>query len=231
MKKVLIFIFTMIIWTVLVACTGDSEEVSNEDAVDNKENQSEKNNDGQAAIPEDIIIDAEADPIELKDQMGLEIGDTGYTVTQGDYNELAITLNGVEMVRDIGKETESDDALYLIGDFTFKNLSDGYLTIEKPDAARGSDEEAIENDELGNNGDLLGIGDWFVDENNEIPLEENPTNSMSLEKGEVIDQKISIIMRDRADEYMIVFGFFDGNNKDYRNKVTWTFDADKVVEK
>lgn len=227
-KRIFLLFFSIVLITALATGCGSTTD---KDAINNNENQGEKNNDDNVDIPEDLIIDAEADPIELKDQMGLEIGDTGYTVTQSDYKELAITLNNVEITHDIGEGGTSDDDLYLIGDFTFKNLSDGYLSIEKPDAARGSDEVAIENDELGGNGDLLGIGAYFVDENGKISLEENPTNSLSLDQGEIKEQKIAIDMRDETDEYMIVFGFNDGNNQDYRNKVTWTFDADKVVEK
>ncbi len=90
--------------------------------------------------------------------MGMKIGDKGFTVTELWNGELplAILLNGVE-------KTREGDNFYLIGDFTFENLSDNYLEIERPDAAEGSDESAIKNGELEDNGDLLGIGTWFVD--------------------------------------------------------------------
>src|SRR5699024_8463416 len=81
--------------------------------------------------------------IELENLMGMKIGDKGFTVTELWNGELplAILLNGVE-------KTREGDNFYLIGDFTFENLSDNYLEIERPDAAEGSDESAIKNGEL-----------------------------------------------------------------------------------
>lgn len=140
----------------------------------------------------------------------------------------AVTLNSVEKTQDLGEETREGDEFYLIGDFTFENLGDESFKIEKPNAAKGSDESAIENDELDSKGDLLGIGSWFLDENGKIDVDGNPTNTSSVDPGEKKSQKIAINMRGSADEYMIVFGFFDGKNKYYQNKVAWTFDPDEV---
>lgn len=153
--------------------------------------------------------------------MGLEIGEKGYTVTSlgNGENPLAITLNNVEKTQEVDDQTREDEEFFLVGDFTIKNLGDSRVKIDKPDATKGSDEEAVENDELESNGDLLGIGAWFTDDD------------LSLEPGEEETQEIAISMRESADEYMIVFGFFDGNNKYYENKVTWTFDAEEVEEK
>src|SRR5699024_12241667 len=66
--------------------------------------------------------------------MGMKIGDKGFTVTELWNGELplAILLNGVE-------KTREGDNFYLIGDFTFENLSDNYLEIERPDAARSEE--------------------------------------------------------------------------------------------
>ncbi|MFD1452647.1 hypothetical protein [Oceanobacillus sojae] len=41
---------------------------------------------------------------------------------------LALTLNSVEKkTQDLGTETKDGDEFYLVGDFTFKNLSDSNI--------------------------------------------------------------------------------------------------------
>ena len=86
-------------------------------------------------------------------------------MTQSEYLPLAVTLNSVEKAQDVGSKMQVRDGerFYLIGDFTFKNLGDKYLKVEKPDAVPVSDESAIVNDELKIKGDLLGTTGWFLD--------------------------------------------------------------------
>lgn len=215
---VAIFCFT------LIACSSDKHEDSKAD---------QKNDEGeeQINIPKNLIEDADTDPIEIKDQMGLTIGETGYAGRHIDKGELAITLNGVETTQAVSEsETKKGEKFYLIGDFTFENVSNDSVEVIRPDAVKASDELAVINDEF-DNGDLLGVGHglggYFVNDNNKIP-DDGIVNTVSLEPGEKIDQKIAISMRGKTDEYLIVFGFFDGNNKYYRNKVAWKFDHDQL---
>ena len=242
----------LMMFTVLAACSfiliacggnesennGDSNDAGEEDA--NQEDDNAADNDleddagAKTAIPDDVIKDADADPIELEDQMDLGIGDTGYAVKNPGDGVLSITLNGVERTQAISEDSTLDgEEFYLIGDFTFENVSDTQIELGRPDAIKAEDKMAVENDEF-NNGDLLGIGNSlggaFVNDDNEIP-EEGLVNSVYLEPGEKVDQKTSITMRGETDEYMIVFGFFDGNNRYYRNKVSFTFDSEELKEK
>lgn len=210
--------------SLLIACGGESDET---DAAKNANDN--KNQEPSANIPEEVISDADADPVELEDQMGLKVGDTGYVVTQSESLPLAVTLNRVEKTQDIGAETKDGDDFHLIGDFTFENLGDGHIGIEKPDSASGLDESSILNDEL-NEGDRLGIGVWYLDEQNNIDSD-NPTNSVSLEPGEEANHKIAISMRESADEYIVFFGFYASNNRHYKNKAAWTIQPDQIDEK
>ncbi len=214
----------------LIACSSDKNEESKahqESKADQKSNEGGE----QINIPKNLIEDADTDPIEIKDQMGLTIGETGYAGRYIAKGELAITLNGVEKTQAISEnETMKDDEFFLIGDFTFENVSNDTVEVIRPDAVKASDESAVINDEF-DNGDLLGVGQGlggdFVNDNNKIP-DDGIINTVSLEPGEKIDQKISISMRGKTDEYLIVFGFFDGNNRYYRNKVAWKFDHDQL---
>jgi|SRR5690625_733083 len=208
----------------LMACGGESDETDAANNADDSENQ-----ETSVDIPEEVISNADADPIELEDQMGLELGETGYVVTQSDSLPLAVTLNNVEKTQDLGAETKDGDEFYLVGDFTFENLGDGHIGIEKPDGAAGSDESAILNDEL-TKGDRLGLGTWYLDEQNDIDSD-NPTNSANLEPGEEANHKIAISMRESAEEYIVFFGFYSSNNRDYQNKAAWTIQPEEIDEK
>lgn len=221
----------------LIGCSGDNNDKNNnENAVNHTENNvANEGNDGvdgrTMQIPEDVIADADADPIEIKDQMGLAIGETGYAGRYIATGVVAITLNEVETTQAISEsETLSGEEFYLVGNFTFENVSDEVVEIIRPDVVKASDESAVLQDEF-DNGDLLGVGHGlggaYVNERNKIP-DEGIVNTITLEPGETIDQKISITMRGSTDEYLLVFGFFDGNNKYYQNKVGWTFKADAL---
>lgn len=236
MKRYSVFFAVLLLCgAMLMACSDDNNESSDngDDNVGNNENQTE-NGDGDVDIPEDVIKDADSDPIELENQMELDIGEKGYTVTSLTNGEvpMAVTLNGVEKEQTVGDgNIEMDgDEFYMIGDFTFENLGDDSFKVEFPDATKGSEKEEVENDELGNNGDLLGIGFWFVDDDNMIDSDDNPTNTLSIEPGEEKSHKIALEMRGSTDEYMMVFGFFDGNNEYYKNKVAWMFGPDALEE-
>ncbi len=214
----------------LIACGADENESVATDDGDNANQEETNREEGSAKIPDEVIKDADADPIELEHQMGLAIGETGYTVPSFFNGEhpLAITLNGVEQAQDIGQSKVGDDDFFLVADFTLENLGEDNIKVEKPHAAKGSDESAIQNEEMTNMGELIGIGERYLDENGKIDLDDNPTNSLNVAPGEKVEQKIAIGMRDSTDEYMIVFGFFDGNNQHYMNKVSWTFKAEEV---
>src|SRR5690625_2320134 len=146
----------------LMACGGESDETDAANNADDSENQ-----ETSVDIPEEVISNADADPIELEDQMGLELGETGYVVTQSDSLPLAVTLNNVEKTQDLGAETKDGDEFYLVGDFTFENLGDSHLQVDKPDAAEGSEESAILNDDI-TKGERLGQGVWYLDEHSNI---------------------------------------------------------------
>lgn len=212
----------------LVACGDDSNENGTDSTASEQENDNE-NQDLSANIPDEVIKDADSDPIELEDQMGLSLGEKGYTISQSEKLPLAATLNSVEKTQDIGSETREGDEFYLIADFTFENLGDGHLKVEMPDAASGSEETAIVNDEI-TKGDRLGLGSWYLDEDGNID-QDNPTNRITLEPGEEATHKIALSMRGSADEYIIYFGFYASNNRDYQNKAAWTIPADEVGEK
>jgi len=208
----------------LMACGGESDETgATNNANDNEDQET------SADIPKEVISNADADPIELKDQMGLELGETGYVITQSESLPLAITLNSVETTQDIGAETKDGDEFYLVGDFTFENVGDSHLQVDKPDAAEGSEESAILNDDI-TKGERLGQGVWYLDEHSNIDSD-NPTDTVSLDAGEAETHKIAISMRDSADEYIIYFGFYASNNRDYQNKAAWTIQPDEIDEK
>ncbi|UUI04354.1 hypothetical protein NP439_06790 [Oceanobacillus jeddahense] len=240
MKKYLMIMMILVASTLLLmACGGENDEseasntesTSDQTAADDSDIESESDNENQEAsanFPEEVIHDADADPVELEDQMGLEIGETGYVITQSEDLPLAVTLNSVERTQDLGAETKDGDEFYLVGNFTFENLGDSSVEVKKPDAASGSDESVILDDEL-TQGDLLGVGTWYLDEKNNIDSD-NPTNSISLEPGGEENHKIAISMRDGADEYIIFFGLYTSNNRDYQNKAAWTFQSDQVDE-
>lgn len=242
MRKYLMIMMILVASTLLLmACGGenDESEASNTESTSDQtdaddsdiESESESDNENQEAsanLPEEIILDADADPVELEDQMGLEIGETGYVITQSEDLPLAVTLNSVERTQDLGAETKDGDEFYLVGNFTFENLGDSAVEVEKPDAAYGSDESVILDDEL-TQGDLLGVGTWYLDEQNNIDSD-NPTNSISLEPSGEENHKIAISMRNGADEYIIFFGLYTSNNRDYQNKAAWTFQSDQVDE-
>ncbi|WP_077604164.1 hypothetical protein [Oceanobacillus sojae] len=59
--------------------------------------------------------------------MRLEIRDMGYVITQSEKIPLALTLNSVEKTQDLGTETKDGDEFYLVGNFTFENLSDSNI--------------------------------------------------------------------------------------------------------
>lgn len=235
-KNILTMAMLMTCGFLLMACSdtndkGDGTKDSAKDTTQNETN--EKADDGTINIPKELILDADADPVEIKDQTGLKIGETGYAGKPFDDGVLAITLNSVESTQSVSESsTLTGDEFYLIGNFTFENVSDETVEIIRPDAVKSSDESAVLNDEF-NNGDLLGIGNGiggaFLNEDGKKP-EGTPINTVTVEPGEKIEQKISINMRGHTDEYMVLFGFFDGNNKYYRNKVAWTFDADQLAE-
>jgi len=204
----IVFVCSML----LIACSGNDTNAEN-NAQDDPESESETTD-----IPEELILDANADPIELENQMELEIGDTGYTVAFLSDQALAITLNGVEKTHKFGQETREGDDFYLIGDFTFQNLGDDNLTVEEPDAAKVSDTEAIENDEFTSKEEMVGIGAF-----------PNP-NPMTLEPGEEVDQKLGLAMTGTSSDYMVFFGLDDGSNKHYWNKVAWIIDENQMEE-
>ena len=136
-KYVLIMMILFVSALLLMACGGenDESEASDTNTAGNQEDDSE-NQEAGANLPEEVIRDADADPIELEDQMGLEMGDKGYVITQSENLPLAVTLNSVEKTQDLGAETKDGDEFYLIGDFTFENLGDSNIKIEKPDATK-----------------------------------------------------------------------------------------------
>lgn len=228
-KYVLIMMILFVSALLLMACGGENDEteVSNTNTADNQEDDS-GNQEAGTNLPDEVILDAEADPIELEDQMGLEMGDKGYVITQSENLPLAVTLNSVEKTQDLGAETKDGDEFYLVGDFTFENLGDSNIKIEKPDAASGADESVILNDEL-TKGDRLGMGAWYLDDQNNIDSD-NPTNAASLDPGEEANHKIAISMREGADEYIIFFGLYTSNNRDYQNKAAWTVQPDQIDE-
>jgi len=229
MKKYVLIMMILFVSALLMACGGENDETeaSDTNTAGTQEDDSE-NQEAGANLPEEVIRDADAEPIELEDQMGLEMGDKGYVITQSENLPLAVTLNSVEKTQDLGAETKDGDEFYLVGDFTFENLGDSHIEVEKPDAASGAEESVILNDEL-TKGDRLGMGAWYLDDQNNIDSD-NPTNSISLEPGEEANHKIAIDMREGADDYIIFFGLYTSNNRDYQNKAAWTVQPDQIDE-
>lgn len=109
-------------------------------------------------------------------------------------------------------------------------MEDSHISVDRTDVVPSSDETAVVNDELNNKRDLLGLGTWYLDENGEIS-EDNRTNTLSLEPGEEVNHKVGISMRGSADEYIIFFGLYVNNNRDYINKAGWTINAKDIEEK
>ncbi|KRG16281.1 hypothetical protein ACA30_00735 [Virgibacillus soli] len=229
MKKYMMLMAILFVSGFLLMACGNDNDKKDADNTAEEQTSDNENRDIGANIPDEVVKDADADPIELENQMGLTLGETGYAISQSENFPLAATLNSVEKTQDIGSETRKGDEFYLIADFTFENLGDSHLKVEMPDVASGSEESAIVNDEI-TKGDRLGLGSWFLDEDGNID-KDNPTNSLSLEPGEEATHKIALSMRNSADEYIIYFGFFASHNRDYQNKAAWTVPADQVNEK
>lgn len=184
------------------------------------------------SIPEDLIkeTNSEGKPTELEDQMDLELGEKGYLIFGLEARPLAVTLNRVEKTNDVGMHgDEKGEQLYLIGDFTFENLGESPISVEKPNVAVRSDEEAILNDELGK-GDMIGLAGSFLDEEGRFP-EDGIINTVSLEPGEKVDQKISLYMRDSSDEYLIFFGLSNRNYGEYMNKAGWYILPNQIADR
>lgn len=197
-------VFAMIL--VFSACSKDENE--NENGLD---------------IPKDVIEDADANPIELKDQLELELGETGYVVDQGNSEVVEFTLNSVHKTQKVGSEEKSEDkGFFIVADMDVKNHGDipfSLKSMRNPDLVKGSDASKIEAGELTNKGDVLGIGTQMM------TPEDALSEKGSLEEGEEESGEVYISSRGSADEYIIFFGLDDGD-EGYHNKAAWKFDSD-----
>ncbi|MFD2046157.1 hypothetical protein ACFSTA_11760 [Ornithinibacillus salinisoli] len=180
---------------------------------------------GGGAVPKELIEDAESDPIEIKDQYELKIGESGFTVDRRNRNVLEFTLNSVKVADEInGKQAASDkdpERVYVIANFTAKNHGEiGISTqgIEYPVLVDGSDLGNIKNDAVTHRNDLLGIGD-------RITQFDSSFNEVGpLEPGDERTGDVLIAADHRSDSYIIYFGY----DMEYRNKLTWHFDAEEA---
>ncbi|MUK87039.1 hypothetical protein GMD78_01305 [Ornithinibacillus sp. L9] len=197
-RKVSIFNMFLIVSCLLIACSGGGP------------------------VPDELIENADSDPIEIKDQYELKIGESGFTVDRRNRNILEFTLNSVEIADEInGKEAASEkdpERVYVIANFTAKNHGEiGISTqgIEYPVLVNGSDLGKIKNDAVTHRSDLLGIGD-------RITQFESSFNEVGpLEPGDERTGDVLIAADHRSDSYIIYFGY----DMEYRNKLTWHFDA------
>ncbi|TQS74628.1 hypothetical protein DX933_11880 [Ornithinibacillus gellani] len=194
MKKT--FIALIFIAIVLAAC-------SNSDKKETK----------KSPVPEELIADANSDPIEIKDQFGLQIGETGFIVDVKNRNILEITLNSVSLRDELNGQKEN----YVLGNFTIKNHGEVDIPrqgVEYPVLVDGSKADALKNGEITKRQDLLGMGskisqfDGSMNEGDTIPTGKEKTGD------------ILMIADEKTDQYIIYFGY-----EYYLNKVSWEFNA------
>ncbi|WP_067727333.1 DUF4352 domain-containing protein [Oceanobacillus damuensis] len=168
-------------------------------------------------VPEELIENEE--PLAIKDQFDLSIGDNGWVIDYANRNILEFTLNSVEIATEINGErprgNDSADDVYVIANYTMKNHGDIEIPgqgVEYPLLVDAKDNQEIENDSF--EGDFLGTG------NTGIGVE----NAMSKQKptapGEERTGNIVLLANYEVDTYMIYFG-----DDEYQNKLTWEFDA------
>lgn len=176
-------------------------------------------------VPKELIENADTNPIEIKDQYELSIGDTGYTVDFGNKNILEITLNSVEVVDEIEGDAAANNAnperVYVVANFTVKNHGEIGISksgLEYPVLVDGNNLAQIQNNQVTHRNDLIGIGD-------RIKIFEDAFFDLGpIEPGEELTGNMLITADRRADSYILYFGY----NRDYLNKLTWHFTAEEA---
>ncbi|WP_077604165.1 hypothetical protein [Oceanobacillus sojae] len=73
------------------------------------------------------------------------------------------------------------------------------------------------------------VGAWYLDGQSNIDSN-NRTNTVSLSPWEEANDKIAISMHDSAYKYIIFFGLYTSNNRDYQNKAAWTVQPYQIDE-
>src|SRR5699024_3678394 len=138
--------------------------------------------------------------IELKDQLGLEIGETGYLVDQGNREVVEFTLNSVQKTQKIGSEEKSEDkGFFLVANVDVKNHGDVSFSLKSmryPDLVAGSDASKIESESFADRGELLGIGVGMM------TPEDALSEKGSLGKGEEKSGDLYLSSRGSADTYI-----------------------------
>ncbi|MBC5637337.1 hypothetical protein H8S33_11025 [Ornithinibacillus sp. BX22] len=180
---------------------------------------------GSAPVPEELIENPDSEPIEIKDQYELSIGETGYTVDLGNKNILEITLNSVGIVDEINGETAASNShperVYVVANFTVKNHGEIGISksgLEYPVLVDGNNLAHIQNNQVTHRNDLIGIGD-------RIKLFEDAFFDLGpIEPGEELTGNMLIVADRRADSYILYFGY----DRDYLNKLTWHFTAEEA---
>ncbi|WP_339228214.1 hypothetical protein NSQ77_00365 [Oceanobacillus sp. FSL K6-2867] len=198
------FILLLIIGiTMLAACGADENDEEAE----------------SIPVPEELV--EREDPLRIKDQLGLSIGETGWVIDWANRNILEITLNSVEITPEIGDQRplghNSEDNVFVIGNFTMKNHGEVGIPgqgFAYPDIVAGEDRDKIENDGFANAGELLGRGDTS------IVIDEAMNKQPPTEPGEERTGNVVLNADYEVDTYIIYFGF-----EDYESKLTWEFDA------
>lgn len=240
MRRLALFILSILACIVLAAC-GDDDKSSTEEQNESSSEQDsteasaeddssdEKQDNLLYEVPEELMIteDIEAlnpdmESADLEDQYGLSIGETGYAVAITHYGVLELTLNSVELTDEYkGEETNQyhDDATFVIADYTLRNLGVRSLSTQQfdyPVVADAAMADKLEKgDRLGRD-ELLGMGD-------SMSMLEGDMSTIPVEPGEEVDGIIKMYAEEQADRYMIFFGY-----QDYTNNVTWEFDADEA---
>lgn len=178
-----------------------------------------------SAVPKDLIENADTEPIEIKDQYELKIGDTGYTVDIGNKNILEITLNSVKVVDEIDGDAAASrahpDRVYVLANFTVKNHGEIGISkqgVEYPVLVDGDNLAQIKNDAVTGRSDLIGIA-------NRIKLFKDAFFDLgTIEPGEELTGEMLINADHRSDSYILYFGY----KRDYLNKLTFHFTADEA---
>lgn len=204
-KKTSFFIIQIMALFLLSACSGGEEST-------------EDNN----PVPKELIENK--DPLKIKDQLGLAIGENGWIIDWANSNTLEITLNSAKVTSEIDGQTpeghNSEDDVYVIGNFTIKNHGDIGIPgqgVAYPDLVAGAEKDKIENDGFEGPQDLLGRGDTATVIENALN-KQGPTDPGEERTGNVI-----LVAEHKVDKYIIYFGY-----EDYDNKLTWEFDATEI---
>lgn len=170
-------------------------------------------------VPEELVISSEPGQEEFEDQLGLEMGETGYVVDVPNKTTLAVTLNEVTILDEFEGDVPSGDRFYMLGNFTISNFGENMIANHQmgyPSLADPADADRIADGSLTARNDLAGDGASMQRFDTQIDAE-------TLEPGEEVTGDILMIVEKDLDSYLIWFGY-----QGYSNDITFEIAASEA---